>query len=211
MSGRSLVWSPGVHLGASDVTYVAEDPSPLLRHGVYRIRRDEGDIRLFYERWRDEQGGAVPIQHIGLGGNYPSVAAAKSTAEDHHRAILSAQEKARRSEARGPARLSERVFSGVFPTGIGYADRTVEVRGDYNPLAFLPFSTLELEWRAKRVPADVRAYIEADARKIQARRGEQYQVSGAGQTVLLGSSTARKTPAEIERDVKALGIEMARK
>jgi hypothetical protein len=88
--------------------------------------------------------------------------------------------------AKQQLRPEDRVFSGVFPTGISYADRTVEVGGDYKRLAFLPFSTLELEWHAKRVPADVRAYIVRDAAKIQARRGGDYRVSTAGQTVRLG-------------------------
>lgn len=82
---------------------------------------------------------------------------------------------------------SERVFSGVYSTGISYADKDVEVHGDYKKLAFLPFSTLVLEWYANRVPPDVREYIEWDAAKMQARRGQQYAVSSSGQTVTLGS------------------------
>ena len=83
---------------------------------------------------------------------------------------------------------SERVFVGTFPTGISYADRTLEIGGDYKRLAFLPFTTLVLEWTAKRVPPDLRDYIERDAARLQARRGEFYEVSQAGQTVLLGGA-----------------------
>ncbi len=99
---------------------------------------------------------------------------------------------------------SDRVSAATFPTGINYADRTVEVKGDYKRLAFLPFDTLELEWIAKRVPPDVRDYIVADAAKIQARRGQQYQTSQAGQTVMLGSSSsAPKSPARLDREIAA--------
>lgn len=95
---------------------------------------------------------------------------------------------------------SDRVSSATMATGISYADRTVEVGGDYKRLAFLPFSTLTLEWRAKRVPADVRAYIERDAAKIQARSGQRYQVSQAGQSVVLGGGGGGggKTKAQMD-------------
>lgn len=76
----------------------------------------------------------------------------------------------------------------IFPTGISYADRTREKDVDYLKLAFLPFSTLKLEWRAERVRNALRALIEADAAKIIARRGEYFVVSATpnGQTVKLG-------------------------
>lgn len=100
---------------------------------------------------------------------------------------------------------SDRVSAATFLTGINYADRTVEVKGDYKRLAFLSFDTLELEWIAKRVPPDVRDYIVADAAKIQARRGQQYQTSQAGQTVMLGSSSsAPKSPAQLDREIEAV-------
>lgn len=84
----------------------------------------------------------------------------------------------------------DRLFAGVFPAGISYADRAREVAGDYRKLAFLPFRTLVLEWE-KSVPADLRKLIEADARGIQTRRGEQFQVSSSGQTVTLGYGSNR--------------------
>lgn len=82
--------------------------------------------------------------------------------------------------------MNERIFAGVFSTGIGYADRAREKHGDWARLAFLSFSTLELVIE-KDCPAALRADIEANAAKIQARRGEQYQVSTCGQTITLGS------------------------
>lgn len=78
-----------------------------------------------------------------------------------------------------------RLFIGVFPTGLSYADRTKERDGDYKRLAFLSFHTLELEVE-RDCPADLRARIEADALKLQNRRGEQFQVSTCNQTVRLG-------------------------
>lgn len=83
--------------------------------------------------------------------------------------------------------VTERLFIAVFPTGIGYADRKRERHGDYMQLAFLPFSSLELEWaKNTTVPANLRAAILKDAAKIQAKRGEQFSVSASGQTVKLG-------------------------
>ncbi len=99
--------------------------------------------------------------------------------------------------------LAERIFVGTFPTGISYADRSVEVGDDYKRLAFLPFSTLVLEWYAKRVSPDVRDYVERDAAKIQSRRGQDHPVSSSGQTVVLGGPGAKKTPAQLEREVRS--------
>jgi hypothetical protein len=77
------------------------------------------------------------------------------------------------------------LFIGVFPCGISYADRHHEEHGDYKSLAFLPYSSLVLEFR-KDCPVELRGKIIASAAAIQARKGEQYQISGCGQTVLLG-------------------------
>ena len=80
---------------------------------------------------------------------------------------------------------SERLFIGVYPAGISYADRSREKHGDYARCAFLPFGSLKLEVEPD-CPSALRALIVKDAAKIQARRGEQYVVSGSGQTVRLG-------------------------
>jgi len=80
---------------------------------------------------------------------------------------------------------SERLFIGVYPTGIVYADRSREKHGDYARCGFLPFSTLVLELKSD-CPKALRALIEKDAARLQARRGEQYQVSASGQTITLG-------------------------
>ena len=78
-----------------------------------------------------------------------------------------------------------RIFACVFSTGVSYADRNTEEYGDYKRLAFLPFSTLELEFR-KDCPAEFRSEIQKAAAKIQARRGLLYEISTCGQTVMLG-------------------------
>ncbi len=80
----------------------------------------------------------------------------------------------------------ERLFVGVFPAGISYADRSREEFGDYKRLAFLPFRSLVVEF-AVDCPAGLRALITRDAAVIQARRGEDFQVSTSGQTVRLGA------------------------
>ena len=79
----------------------------------------------------------------------------------------------------------ERLFIGVFSTGIGYADRTVEKDDDFARLAFLSFRSLDLEIEHD-CPPYLAEEIRLHAATIQARRGEQYQVSTVGQTVTLG-------------------------
>jgi hypothetical protein len=76
-------------------------------------------------------------------------------------------------------------LSGYSPAGSPYADRHHEEHGDYKSLAFLPYSSLVLEFR-KDCPAELRGEIIASAAAIQARKSEQYPISGCGQTVLLG-------------------------
>jgi hypothetical protein len=83
----------------------------------------------------------------------------------------------------------DRLFSGIYPTGIVYADRAREVNGDYARLAYLNFDTLTLQVE-HNCPADLRQRIEADAAEIQAMRGEQYRISTSNQTVLLGAAAA---------------------
>ncbi len=81
--------------------------------------------------------------------------------------------------------MTDRLFIGIFPGGIAYADRHREKDGDYARLAFLPYDTLQLKVE-EDCPSDLQAVIEADAAAIQSRRGELFQVSSSGQTVRLG-------------------------
>jgi hypothetical protein len=82
--------------------------------------------------------------------------------------------------------MDDRIFPGVFPGGISYADRAIQQHGDYKRLAFLPFGSLKLAIE-RDCPAHLRQQIEADAATIQSRRGERFQISTCGQTVRLGA------------------------
>lgn len=81
--------------------------------------------------------------------------------------------------------MSDRLFIGVYPGGISYADRHREKDGDFARLAFLAYDTLQLKVE-QDCPPDLRKRIEADAASVQARRGEMFQISTCGQTVMLG-------------------------
>jgi hypothetical protein len=82
--------------------------------------------------------------------------------------------------------VSDALVIGVTATGLVYCDRTRERNGDYITLARLDFRTLTLTWIEKPRNAELVRDIEGDARSVQGRRGEQYRVSGAGQTITLG-------------------------
>jgi hypothetical protein len=81
----------------------------------------------------------------------------------------------------------DRLFIGIFPAGISYADRTREEHGDYKQVAFLSYATLKIEWRG-RPDAAIRAEVEAHAATMRARAGGTFTVSACGQTVRLGSA-----------------------
>jgi hypothetical protein len=87
--------------------------------------------------------------------------------------------------------VNPRIFAGVYPCGIVYADRKKEVAGDYKRLAFLDYATLTLDVE-KDAPADLVSEIRVDAALIQARRGEQFQISSCNQTVTLGGEPPRE-------------------
>lgn len=78
-----------------------------------------------------------------------------------------------------------RLFCGVFSTGIRWADRTVECDGDYKHLTFMPFATLQVEFQ-RDCPIDMRCVIEVEVAGFQKHRGEKFDVSSCGQTVILG-------------------------
>jgi hypothetical protein len=80
----------------------------------------------------------------------------------------------------------DRLFIGTFPTGIVYADRRREEHGDYQRVAFLSYRSLKLEINSKAHKQLAKQAAE-HAATIQARRGEQFQVSTCGQTITLGA------------------------
>jgi hypothetical protein len=90
------------------------------------------------------------------------------------------------SGARGNKPASDRLFIGVFPGGISFADKSREKNGDYMQVAFLPYDTLELEWRAGKHPADMRKAIERHARSMAKRRGEEFAIDSSGHKITLG-------------------------
>jgi len=83
------------------------------------------------------------------------------------------------------AHARNRISAVNFGTGISWADPTARKHGDDKRLAFLYFADLKLDVRDD-CPEDLRDIIIADAAEIQARRGEEYQVSISGQTITLG-------------------------
>lgn len=87
--------------------------------------------------------------------------------------------------------MADRLFIGVYPTGLVYADRERERHGDYVRCGFLSYRSLALELE-RDCPAVLRDEIVRHAQGIQARRGEEFEVSSSGQTVLLGG---RREPA----------------
>lgn len=93
-----------------------------------------------------------------------------------------------KSVLRNPVR--DKLFTGVYPCGLVYADRTREVDGDYARLAFLDYGTLVLEI-ADSCPDDLRKEITANAAVMQARQGEEFKISACNQTVTLGSRLSK--------------------
>lgn len=79
----------------------------------------------------------------------------------------------------------DRLFIGVYPTGIAYADKQNKVNGDYQRLAFLRFATLELVIEGF-CPTELESRIRSHAALLQAKQGEAFSISAAGQTVTLG-------------------------
>lgn len=83
--------------------------------------------------------------------------------------------------------MNDRIFVGYFPCVISYADRKREVNGDYARLATLSYSTLELVFDEK-CPVGLRNEIVQHAATIEAKRGQNLEVSACGQTMMLGQS-----------------------
>lgn len=120
---------------------------------------------------------------------------------DHARARktgrASAPRAAHATRREDDADLDDRLFVGVYPTGIRYADKRRERQGDYLPLAFLSYKTLDLKWEPRvSVPLDLRYQIEQHAAGMKQRRGEDYPISSSGQTVKLGHARVREDGAQ---------------
>lgn len=80
---------------------------------------------------------------------------------------------------------SERLFIGVYPTGIVYADRGNQIGGDYKRTAFLPYNTLTLQLDSA-CPPELIETIKTHSQTIINKRGEQFAISACNQNVTLG-------------------------
>jgi hypothetical protein len=101
---------------------------------------------------------------------------------------INAQGRSVAAKSQRTRREGERLFVGVYSTGLMYCDRWREDGGDYAEIAFLPYSTLHLERRKgySGAPASLIAAVEAHAADVQAQRGQPFAISACGQTVILG-------------------------
>ena len=77
-----------------------------------------------------------------------------------------------------------RLFIGVYPCGLVYADRFVEENGDYKKIAFLSYRTLEVEYFGK-CPDDLKDRIERSVSKMLENKGKPFHISQS-QTIILG-------------------------
>lgn len=69
--------------------------------------------------------------------------------------------------------ISKRLFIGIFPGGITYADRETEENGDYKKVAFLPYDSLELKFY--NCPENLIDIIKGDAAQYHAGQNLQYR------------------------------------
>lgn len=83
-------------------------------------------------------------------------------------------------------KTEQRLFIGIYPGGIVYADKQREKNGDYLRLAFLSYCTLVIQWDKNEMPPELRAQILADVERMQAMRGQPFKISACGQSVILG-------------------------
>lgn len=87
---------------------------------------------------------------------------------------------------RATAPLPARVFCGVYPGGLVFADRNQEKGGDYKRLAFLCYATLKLEVEPD-APRALRTAIENHCTAMNLQPGEHFRISTCGQTIVLGT------------------------
>lgn len=95
--------------------------------------------------------------------------------------------RAKRKEMRA-GELKDRLGTYAFPAGYVYADRAVEVNGDYRRLGFLSFERLILEID-KDCPGYWRQTLVDAAEKVQLAAGERVSTSAWGRAeILLGAT-----------------------
>ena len=184
---RSASGLEGVFADKDDAEFHAAE---LRREGVQgvsvenRRRPSYADRAVAARALREEEQAAQDYRERAAHTHSPGLREVYEHAgeeEQQHAAML-------RPFARNP---SPRLFAGIYPSGVIYADRYEDVDGDYKRIAFLPFSTLQLEWAPGVHPPELVEEVTADAAKIIARRGEDFEVSASGQTVKLGNPGPR--------------------
>ena len=164
--------------------------------------RDLREFRGFLRNATDRQVQGIYDKESSAGRDeYAELAVAEAERRGIHLEQTDHASK-KRGHATTKTVKKDRLFIGTFPTGIGYADKQRERDGDYMRVAFLPFSTLELEWAPGTHPPDLRKSIEQHAARIAERRGQEFQVSTSGQTVTLGRHHAtKKSHAQLDREI----------
>jgi hypothetical protein len=83
---------------------------------------------------------------------------------------------------------AERLFMGLYPTGLVFADKAVEIAGDYKRLGYINYERLVLEQVAPGCPPELLALMQAEEARMQAKRGERFETSACGQYVFLGGA-----------------------
>ena len=91
--------------------------------------------------------------------------------------------------------LNPRVFIGVYPCALVYADREREQGSDYQTIASISYATLEIDWNPRWKPSSedddaIILSIQQDRDDLQSRIGEQFRISAGDQFVTLGSALA---------------------
>lgn len=82
---------------------------------------------------------------------------------------------------------SDRLFIGVYPTGIVYADKQIQQHNDYTKVAFLCYESLELQI-STTCPPELHHRIKTHADTIIQKRGQRFLISECGQSIQLGKS-----------------------
>jgi len=81
--------------------------------------------------------------------------------------------------------IKARIFVGVYPEGLMFADKLVELHGDYRHLGFLSYRTLKLTVY-KECPGYLIPVVVEMAQPYIDKRGERFETDGAGHSVILG-------------------------
>lgn len=183
---RSASGLEGVYADQDDAEFHA---SELRRDGVQGVVVERRRLPSYADRavaaraLREEEHAARSYAERAAQARSPELREVYKHAgeeEEQHAAML-------RPFAKNPS-LSDRLFIGMYPTGIVYADRAHEIDGDYARIAFLPYSTLQLRWApgVRELPPELRRAVEDDSMRY--KRGDLLEVSSSGQTVRLGYS-----------------------